>query len=149
MRQSLHCRLGLVVLACALIGCKNYSVSEYVSPRVTGRVLDAQTHLPLAKVEVRRVGQATIANGGDQPKGGQIMQEPAPILTDSQGAFVVDSQRALALFRHLGWYSITLSFDRYGYAKFVNSYTVAESTNTATGEPLVQTGDVFLQPNPQ
>lgn len=145
-RASLFVAAGVAAAAGLLAGCGHFAISQYISPRVTGRVVDAQTRQPLAGVDIRRVGQAMIANGGDLPKGGQVMERPAPVVTGPDGTFVVDSQRAFAIFRSVGWYNVALSFEREGYLQTSTNFTLSNSTNTASGEPWVQAGDVPLQP---
>src|SRR5882724_10003196 len=92
--------LALVVVMCALIGCKSHSPSQYVSPRVTGRVLDAETRQPLAEARLQRVNPERALSPYSTMKGGQMMQQaPLVILSGVDGTFVVDSERTLVLFR--------------------------------------------------
>jgi len=46
--------IGLFLFAVSLAGCKNLAWGPYVSPRVTGQVLAADTRQPLAGVKVTR-----------------------------------------------------------------------------------------------
>src|SRR5262249_420999 len=93
----------LVATPCFLAGCK--SVSPYVSPRVEGRVVDAQNHQPIAGVKVQRLSSS---HNTDQPrKGGELMAHaPVVVLTSEDGAFVLDSIRSLTFLRKTGWYSV-------------------------------------------
>ena len=54
--------LWLLLAAVALAGCKSASFSTYLSPRLTGRVLAADTRQPIADVKVRRVNPAANKN---------------------------------------------------------------------------------------
>src|SRR5262245_24808146 len=94
--------LALAVLMCALVGCKTHSVSQYVSPRITGQVLDVETRQPLADVKVQRVNPERAQRQDPTMKGGQMMQDaPIVIMTDAEGKFVVDSVRTLVVFRKI------------------------------------------------
>ena len=39
-----------------------------------------------------------------------------------------------------------MSYSHAGYAVLTTNYTLANATNTATGEPLVNAGDILLPP---
>ena len=95
--------LGLAVLA--LVGCKSQSLSLTISPRVMGRVLAADTGKPLADVKIRSGEQAEALYSTSPPKGGERMMARAPVQTDPDGRFVLDTQRALTPFRGSGWFS--------------------------------------------
>jgi hypothetical protein len=136
-----------VLLAAAfglLPGCASMSPSRFVSPRVTGRVLDSQTHQPIKDVQVRRLTADTNPRPMDAPHGGKLLEQSSAIRTAADGTFVIKSVRTLTPFGDFGWYSISLAFDRAGYASIVKSFTLANSTNTPAGEPWVNAGDVLL-----
>jgi len=95
---------GLLAILLLLCGCS--SSSNYVAPRVVGRVFDAETHQPLAGVEVRRLAEEQKPGPGEQRKGGQAMMAPQPIRSSADGSFVLESHRALALFRQIHWFSV-------------------------------------------
>ena len=139
--------LGLLLAAFTLAGCKSHSPSQYISPRVEGRVVDAQSHEPLVGAHVQRV------NGGDSTaakapqKGGQLMESaPVVITTTKDGSFALDSQRDLAFLRKLGWYSVTISYAHPAYQRLVVTYTLSQATNSVSGEPVVKAGDIPLVP---
>jgi hypothetical protein len=134
---------GCVLL---LAGCKTLQLSHYVAPRVTGRVLAADTHQPLADASVRHVMPA--ANDSDMPvRAGQIEEdETFAIRTGKDGTFVMDSQRDLGLLSD-NWWSATISFSHPGYLTLRTNYTPVTVTRySPDGEPLVQTGDILLRP---
>ena len=138
--------LGLLLLPVALAGCQTHSPSQYVAPRVTGRVLDQQTHQPIADVRVRRSGADNASPTRDTPKGGELMEQAAAVHTKADGTFRLQSVRSLAPFRNVGWYSMSLSFEHPGYERLGTNYTLANATNTLKGEPVVNTGDLLLIP---
>jgi hypothetical protein len=135
--------LLVFVLPLALfIGCVG-KPSQYISPRVTGRVVDEQTRQPIENVEVRRMSGSVRA---EKPtKGAEVAMVKPPALTDASGNFILKSEKSLAFFRQLNWYSVNLSFEHAGYTTLVRSYSLRDSTNTPTGEPLVPAGDIPLR----
>jgi hypothetical protein len=137
--------LGLAVLA--LAGCKSQSLSLIISPRVTGRVLAADTGKPLADVKIRSGEQAEALYNTSPPKGGERMMARAPVQTDLDGRFVLDTQRALTPFRGSGWFSVQLSFEHAGYERFLTNYSYLNlGTNTLNGESVLDAGNIRLQP---
>jgi hypothetical protein len=146
LSYGFFCKLAVLILACGLWGCKSYSPSQYIAPRVEGRVLDSQSRQPLKDVRVQRVNPDQSYRIDDPPKGGQMMEKTPAVRTAADGTFVLDSERSLALVRELGWYSVSLSFTHPAYERFTTNYTLAQATNTASGEPLVKTGDIRLIP---
>lgn len=145
--MKLKTNLALVLATWVVAGCKSWSPSPYISPRVEGRVLDADTRQPLAEVKVTRVQETARLDTGEPPRGAQALQRNRTIRTDRAGRFVVDSERDLVLLRRVTWYSVTLAFERGGYDRLQKTYTLANlSTNSPSGKPLIKTGDILLQP---
>jgi hypothetical protein len=140
---------GILAVALAFGGCQSMSPSQYVSPRVEGRVVDAQTHQPVQGVNVRWVAPGQDPDADEAPRGGQAMEQTPQVRTGRDGAFALASERDLELFRRWSWYSVTLSFEHAGYVSFRTNYTPANATTTPKGEPLVKTGDVHLMPLPR
>lgn len=138
--------LGCVLAACIVAGCKSTSPSQYIAPRVEGRVLDAQTRQPIAGVTVQKINSGSEVAAGEIPKGAQAMQQAPYVRTGNDGAFALASKRNLELFGRSRWYSVTISFKHSGYTSFMTNYTPSSATPTASGEPLVKTGDVLLVP---
>jgi hypothetical protein len=136
--------VGLLFIILVGDGCK--SVSHYVSPRVEGRVLDSASRQPIEGVEVQRLAAENKHRTSQPMKGGQLMMEAPVNRTAMDGTFVMDSQRTLGFFKKAGWYSVRLSFRHSAYKSFTATYTVAQSTNSVDGEPLVKTGDICLHP---
>ena len=49
-----------------------------------------------------------------------------------------------------GWFSVQLSFAQPGYERFLTNYSYLNlRTNTWKGEPVLDTGDILLQPAPK
>lgn len=143
-------QLAWLLLTVALAGCQSGKLSHYISPRVTGRVLAADTHQPLPGATVRRVGPYQTDGESTAPKGGQLMMRPSGVRTDADGRFVIDGERDIALFRQAGWWSVMISFTADGYRFFQTNYTSAGvSSVSPEGEPLVDAGDILLQPKSQ
>jgi hypothetical protein len=137
---------GVVSIAFGLVvaGCSSVSPSQYVSPRVTGRVVDADTHQPIQGAQVRRADAAPRARSDATAHGGAGLDDANAVRTDGEGRFVIPSARVLGPFGSAGWYSVAISFERSGYSSVVNTYTLGNSTNTPAGEPWVDAGDVLL-----
>jgi hypothetical protein len=45
-----------------------------------------------------------------------------------------------------GRFSVSVAFHHSFYHDFTTNYTIANATNTVTGEPLVAAGDISLAP---
>jgi hypothetical protein len=140
-------QLWLLLAAIALTGCKSVSVSTYISPRVTGRVVAADTRQPIANVKVKRVNPTTGQHYDDPAKGGQKMESAGGVRTDQQGRFILESERDLTLFQQQVWFSVTVSFQRDGYLTLRTNFTAASATtNASDGAPVINAGDILLRP---
>ena len=141
--------LCLAALALALAGCQSHPFSVEVAPRLTGRVLAADTGQPIADVKIRNVDQADDRNGNVPPKGGRLLQTASDIRTDRDGKFVLETQRVLAPFSGAGWFSVRLSFEHAGYERFLTNYSylnLSLITNSSNGEQGLNAGNILLQP---
>jgi hypothetical protein len=141
--------LALCLAALALAGCKSRQVSPYVSPRVTGRVLAADTRQPLADVQVIRQESTSRGDGtAESGKGGAaLMNAPVVVRSDRDGRFVLVSERVLAPLWGASWYSVDLSFQCPGYQRFATNYSLLNlSTNSVQGQNALSAGDILLQP---
>ena len=69
------------------------------------------------------------------------------MVTDRDGRFTLETERALTPFRGAGWFSVQLLFERSGYERFRTNYSSLNvSTNSPKGEPLLDAGDILLHP---
>ena len=139
--------ITLLLLLAGVAGCQSGGVTHYVSPEVTGRVLAADTHQPLANVRVQRAGSGQNFEPFSPPKGGQLLNLLGTVRTDADGRFVLDSKSVFALFRQPGWWSVPVTFSHSGYESFQTNYTGANVTGHSTeGAPVVSAGEILLQP---
>jgi hypothetical protein len=135
------------LLLVALAGCQSREVVHYTSPEIRGRVLDAGTHQPIANVHVWRAVANNNFETFDPPKGGQLLIQSAPGLTDAGGRFVLESKSVFALFWSPGWWGVPVTYQHSGYQLFQTNYTAANViSNTSDGPPVVDAGDVLLKP---
>jgi hypothetical protein len=95
---------------------------------------------------VQRLTPDQDAGADEAMKGGQLIAQAPAVRTGSNGKFILESERDLALFRNVSWYSVSLAFDHSGYERFVTNYTLIDATITPGGEPLVKAGDILLRP---
>lgn len=147
MQRTVSKFSALPVLLVVMAGCQSSEYNHYTSPKVTGRVLAADTHQPIANVRVRRDGANTNFEPFGPPKGGELLMRPAPALTDADGRFVLDSKSVLSFFRNPGWWTVPVSFQHSGYHTLHTNYTASNViTNTTAGPPVVDAGEVLLQP---
>jgi hypothetical protein len=137
--------LALYLAAFALVGCKSMPFSPFISPRVTGRVLAADNRQPLADVIVRSGANARGSRSGMPSKGGELLLAKAPVRTDREGRFTLDTERVLTPFRGAGWFSVQLSFQHAGYERFQTNYSRLNLSTNAP-EPLLDAGDILLHP---
>ncbi len=138
--------LGVGVALCAALGCKSRSPTHYDSPRVTGRVLDARTHQPVANVRIEWVRPYDGAGSMEQIKGGQILTRLQPIRSHADGSFELAAQKSLSLWSQFAWFSVKISFAYSGYDQFTTNYTPADAIILPSGESVIHTGDVLLEP---
>lgn len=130
-----------------LAGCQSGGPTHYTAPEVTGRVLAADTHQPLANVRVQCGGPGQSFGPFGPPKGGQLLIEKAVVRTDADGRFVSPAKTVFALFRQPGWWSVPVAFSRSGYETFQTNYTGSNVTSHSSGGvPVVDAGDIFLKP---
>ena len=139
-------QLVLLLLTVTLAGCSSIGHSWYSSPRVTGKVLAADTHRPLPDAIVKRVMNYPTDGEDTAPKGGQLLIRSDGVRTDAEGRFVVEAVKVATLFRQGGWQSVTISFACNGYESFQTNFTMADfSEHSPDGVPLVEAGDITLK----
>ena len=138
---------GLLGLTLILTGCKSTSVEHYISPRITGKVIDAQTHEPVKGVKVQRVPPESVVRSDEPLKGGEVMQGERGTSTRANGTFVLQSKKDIALVAEAGWDEVTVSFSRSGYTTLLRTYPKARAVRSAAGEPMINAGVVLLMPS--
>ena len=148
--QRLRGALGCLLVGCVVLnvvtGCKSKSPSRYVSPRIIGRVMDARTGQPIVGVQVKRIVPDYNAGTLNQVKGGETLQRPLPVRSDSDGNFILPSQKSLSFLWQLAWFNVEISFVYRGYENFVTNYTPANVVKAPNGEPVIDTGEIKLAP---
>jgi hypothetical protein len=109
--------------------------------------MSADTGAPLPDVKVTNLGQIGEPGRTLPPKGGELLVSEYPVRTDKDGRFALEAVRALTPFRGARWFSVRLCFERAGYQRFQASCSSSNlSTNSPKGEPLLDAGDILLQP---
>jgi hypothetical protein len=142
--------IGLFLFALTLAGCRSLGWGPYVSPRVRGQVLAADTRQPLAGVKVTRGRPEPQPLAGWAPRGAELLLRKPPTLTGPRGQFVLEGERVLTLIRWGGWSSVRLTFEHGGYLRFQTNYSLSSlaATNAPDGVPLLDAGQVLLQEAP-
>jgi len=138
-------RIVLLLLPLASAGC--HAPSQYISPRIMGRVVDEATQQPLRGVRVQRSSNAPAPS--EPPKGGEKLLLTPPTVTDEDGTFTVASRRDLSFLRELPLYPVPLTFTHPGYERLTKTFLPEKATNTASGEPLLPIGDIPLKREPE
>jgi hypothetical protein len=139
--------ITLSLLLVALCGCQSGDYNHYTAPEVTGRVLAADTHQPIANARVIRTGGNNNADPIGPPKGATLMIQPVPVMTDADGRFLLESKSVFALFRNAGWWTAPVTYQHAGYQTFSTNYTASNvTTNIPAGVPVVDAGDILLRP---
>ena len=139
--------LVLCLAALALAGCQSHPLSLCVSPRVTGRVVAADSRQPLADVKIRSGERAQDFDGAVPPRGGERLMAKAAVRTDPDGRFVLETERVLTPLRGSGWFSVQLSFELPGYERFQTNYSCLNlGTNSWKGESVLDAGNILLKP---
>jgi len=140
---------SILILAMATMGagCHSTSTSQYVSPKITGRVVDARTHEALENARVQRLHPDDSMSNMPAPGGEAMEAEADETRTQSDGTFILESKRDLGLFQHESWYSVSLLIKHPGYRAMKVSYSITDATNSPAGEPWIRTGDLLLSPS--
>ena len=108
--------------------------------------MDEKTHQPLSEVAVKRVVPDYEAGTLEQVKGGEILQRTQPARSRPDGTFNLDSQKSVALFRDIAWFTVEVSFEHRNYERFVTNYTPKMTTNSPNGEPVIYAGEILMTP---
>ena len=135
-----------LLLAFMVVGCKSRPLGPYVSPRITGQVLAADSCQPLKGVKVMRLTNQ--ASKSPPLKGGELMILKVPIQTGVDGRFVLSSERVLSIIRKPDWNVVSLAFNRAGYLPFQTNCLIEFGTNSIQGSPTLDVGQIFLRTSP-
>lgn len=132
-------------LLAAAVGCSTGEGlhSAYMQPRIEGRVIDADTQMPIERVVVLRNPQATVAGNDDYISAGEVQEEQHTVYTDKEGSFKVPSEKDLEMGGDRTWTSVTLKFVHPDYQMYSTNFVYGGGTD-GDGEPLFQTGDIVL-----
>ena len=109
-----------------------------------GRVLDEKTLQPIVGVEVKRVVPDYEAGTIEPVRGGEMLELTRPPQSDTNGTFTLPSQKAVALFRDITWFTVEISLTHRYYQKYLTNYTPRSATNALNGEPVIVTGDIMM-----
>jgi hypothetical protein len=146
MKSSISKLVAPGLLLAVLAGCQSREFTHYVSPQISGRVLAADTHQPLAGASVARIIPQAVGTS-DLPKGGQALARSAGVRTDADGRFVLPGESVFAPFRQTDWWSVPVSISCSGYETFQTSYSGTNLTSRSeSGVPMLDAGDVLLKP---
>ena len=130
-----------------LTGCQSFGFFNDATPQVSGRVLAVDTQKPLTGVKIVRGSLGQPPQVASQPKGAQLLQANRPVLTDTNGDFILPGRSYVTFFRPANGWSVRLSFQAAGYVSFQTNFMTADiSSNSPAGEPLILTGDILLKP---
>jgi len=127
-------------------GCKSRPLGPYVSPKITGQVMAADTGQPLPGVAVARGNPERYRLPGPPPKGGELLLQKPVVHTDRDGRFVLASERVLSVFRPAAWNLLELDLRHPGYQHCQTNLPIEWATNSFKGEPLLDAGKILLQP---
>ena len=144
--------VALALLAVMLIGCDTLKGPNqaYIAPAVKGRVVDAQSGVPLEGVLVKRYLEKP---GQEDPfathGASKLMQVPFAT-TDAEGYFFHDPERGgYLLFEHPGAYEIYLVLQCKGYTTLTTNIDLVKIKPVKTNDLLVVTvGDLPLESKP-
>lgn len=136
----------IAVLLMATAGCASVRWTRCVEPQVNGRVLAADTQRPIVGASVRRSGSEHFQPFGP-PKGGQLMQESRGVVTDADGRFKLSGEYVVGVFWKPTRWSVPLVVEAPGYRSLETNYAGAPTPDSsAAAEPVVDAGDLLLQP---
>jgi hypothetical protein len=144
--------ISAVLLAASWAGCSTLRGPHqtYDSPRVIGRVLDAQTLQPVARALVRRghPGESATQRRLSDRKGAEELLEPTGAETDADGWFRLTSQKSFYVLTVRGrTLSARLVVEHPDYRTLATNVTGGVTGEaTPAREPVADAGNLFLQP---
>ena len=115
--------LSLLLAGVVGVGCKSVKPVRYISPHITGCVVDAETRQPVKGVKVSKIDPRQAREQSlEPPKGGQALLQPSTAFTDQDGRFVLESEKSLTPILGGRVYSVSVSFDHPSYVRTAVSY---------------------------
>lgn len=137
-----------VLLAGAVVtlsGCATKSGSEKVvmQPPIEGRVIDADTQLPIDHVVIVRNPQASVPGNDAYISSGEVKTRQETIYSDEDGEFKVPEKDAQSDGRRT-WTSVTLKFLHPDYHMYSAEFSYTDAMTDSQAQAL-NTGDIALR----
>lgn len=130
-----------------LTGCGSVGFSHYSTPQIAGRVLAADTGQPLAGAKVIRLQPGQSADQGRPVNGAQLLLQDRPETTGADGRFVLRGREYVSLLKPSGRWSARLAFQAAHYTMLETNFTKTNiASHPPSGTPMVQVGDILLEP---
>jgi hypothetical protein len=146
MKKLKSILIAALLLPVLPMGCHSFRVQDYVSPRITGRVLDADSRAPVPNVIVRRFYSDRNGPSTFPPKGGERMLERDEVRTDPNGQFKMADEKNALTFGGGSAYSVRLLFQHSRYESVRTNYFGASITEAGPNRPPeLNAGEIFLQ----
>jgi len=139
----------LILPTLTLTGCQSERWGPYSRPRISGRILAADTQKPVIGATVSRTGHQQTNKTDSPPKGCELMIRKVPNRTDDNGDFVLHGERILSIYRGSGWSQVQLWIEKPGYVTVQTNLSTSLATNLPGGEPTLELGHILLQPATQ
>jgi hypothetical protein len=139
--------LLLLVAVAGLAGCHSVGLFDSTTPRLTGRVLNADTGQPLSGVKIVRLLPGQSPNTGSPPYGAQLLLQGRPVLSAADGSFAVSGTKYMTFLKPPGQWSARLMLQATHNDMQVTNFTAADAAvNSATNPRVMNVGDVRLLP---
>ena len=143
LKPLLPAIFGAILLLC---GCQSFRMQDYVSPRITGVVLDAETGDPVPNVTVRKVSGDQSLQPESPPKGGEQMLSGDQVQTDKDGRFAMAARKDVLTFSSGSAFAVRLQFQHSRYESFRTNYSGKGITVAGPKRPPeLNTGEILLR----
>ena len=138
---------GLVVSGCEYLAPPH---QDWTEARVVGRVVDGDTHQPVAGAHITRARTAEPGGSGfgnDDKGGPQMANRPVVATSDREGNFTLEAvKNAYLLLDSFPDYAVTLRIQTPGYQTFQTLFTnVTYVGGDKKTVPIIETGDILLR----
>jgi len=146
MMNSKHLFLTTFVGVIILCGCQSFRLQDYVSPRITGVVLDAETRDPVPNVTVRKVSGDQPSRTDSPPKGGEQLLSGDQVQTDKEGQFEMVARKDVLTFSSGSAFAVRLQFQHSHYDIFRTNYSGKSITDGGPKRPPeLNAGEILLR----